>query len=173
MTISENDDAVGLTIWKRADQHGVDDRERGRRCPNAKREGDQRDGREARRSPVRAQREPDVAREIVQPRQPACVANGFLEARLAPELLRRECTSGCRVDALRLMPSCLHLEVEAQFLVELALESERTHPGAKPPQRLPNHPHGRLTRTAGRAESPRRIGATRLSRARAGVGPRW
>jgi hypothetical protein len=74
----QTNDAVAIGKWERPNQHGVDDGEDRRVGAYAERERDEGDEREPGMSEQGAQREPDVAPEIVGEREAARVADFFL-----------------------------------------------------------------------------------------------
>src|SRR5262245_27372453 len=120
----------------------MDDGKRCRRRPDAEDEREQRDGGEAGRTPARAEREAHVTHDVVRPREPAGVEHGLPEPNRATELSRGERGRGRAVEPLRLVPARLHLEMEAQLLVELALEAAAPKKRAHAVRVLSHDSHG-------------------------------
>ncbi len=133
------DDAFGLGIRERLQQHGIDQAEHGSVGANANRHHPDRDGGKAAIPQQQLQPVADVTQERVDPADGALIAMRFLHRfdaaepapGLAPGLLGRQ----ARGQAVTLG----HLEVGQHLALELALEPPRGHERLQSPDQPPAH----------------------------------
>jgi hypothetical protein len=138
--VQEDDEAIGVRVRQRPQQHVIDDTERRGRRADAERERE--DDREARssRSPQQAKAVPGVAEEVREPSRRRRVAGGFLDRleaagldeRGAPRLLRRPALRDLLVGEL--------VDIGADLGVQFALGAAAAE-RARPPEPQPLEGH--------------------------------
>ena len=177
VALPERDEPVGRRIGERREQDGVDDRHDRRHRADAEPEDDDRGGAERRLLAQDAQRPAQVPRGGLEERQAALVAAGLAHLLDAAEVAQSRLARRLRRQATGAVALGLHLEVEAQLLVGLAVADgrlrQRPQPVEEAAQRRPRPPAGHEVRSTWKtaaasrsqlsvsAASPRRPAAVR------------
>jgi len=114
----QGDQALGLGIRQRLQQHGVHHREHHRGGPGSERQREHRDEGKARTPPEHAQRISSVLPQVFEPAPRANVAALFLDQLGSTEREPRLASSLVRLDAVANQIGRMLFEMEAQLLVE-------------------------------------------------------
>ena len=136
--LDDVDELVRIPVGQRCQQNRVDDAEDGRVGADAERKRRNRDRGEPRVPPQRAQPVADVLQHALQPRRDPDVMNMVAGERQVAQ--RAPCRGGRRgtVEPPRLQLLPLHLQVEPQLVVELALVTIALEQVAQAPEQ-PRH----------------------------------
>ena len=129
--LPEHNEPLRLGEWKRLENHRVHRRENGRVRADAERESEDGSGREHRRASQRAQRITSIGGELLEPAA-AHVAMRLLSYLDAAEVAQRAAARVAGIHSGAHVLLRFHVEVKAQFFVELALGGAAMHQGAQP-----------------------------------------
>jgi hypothetical protein len=142
--LPNRNDAIGLVIGQRFEQHGADDAEDCGRGTDAERQRDERGSGEAGRPPQYAKAVTDIAERVLEQSGPNLISHALPRPFDTAELQHRLAARFCGAQTRPAQLLGLLIEVEANFFVEPTFEraaaDHRAEPG--PPVRDPSH--GRL-----------------------------